>query len=520
LSGHRQIHRNGRSCKTAADLANRNDMAYYEICNIKKGFKGVIALDDVSVDIDRAEFHAVIGENGAGKSTLMKILSGVLEPDAGSVSLEGGDLSGLTANKLFQLGISATYQENSLFDNMTVTENLFISELYEHKSFGIDWKEEKNLTRELLNEFGYGNIDPATRISDLSPENRQIVEIIKAAKRDPKIICLDEPTASLTKDGIETLFGFLNKLKTSGVTLIYISHHLEEILRMSDRITVLRDGKKVKTLENKGLKKEDLHALMTGRNIQQLTKAKRVLDKKPILKVTSLSDGRKIHGVDFSVTPGEILGITGLVGSGRSELAWLLYGITPRTGGVIRYKGKDIDKLTQARAKSMGIMYLPEDRQKMGLFLDQNLLLNVTASNISRVTRNGLLDFKKERIEGMALLEQMKVSYAHPTQNVTSLSGGNQQKVMFARCLYSKPDLIILDEPTRGIDVGAKQEIYELIETLAAEGLAVILISSEVEEIVLLSDRVLVIGDGTILDEFRGDAINEDAITRCYLEAE
>ncbi len=495
-------------------------MAYYEIRNIKKRFKSVIALDDVSIDIDRAEFHSVIGENGAGKSTLVKILCGVLQPDAGTVSLEGDDISGQPPNQLFQLGISATYQETSLFDNLTVTENLFISELYEHKSFTVSWKEKRKQTGVLLSQFGYGNIDPAARLSDLSPEYRQIVEIVKAAKREPKIICLDEPTASLTKDGIETLFQFLDRLKDSGVTLIYISHHLEEILRMSDRITVLRDGRKVKTLKNEGLKKNDLHSLMTGRDIQQLSVSQHVTDKKPLLEVNSLGDEGKLRDISFSVFPGEILGITGLVGAGRSELAWLLYGITAKTGGTIRYKGKELEKLSQARAAAMGIMYLPEDRQKMGLFLDQNLLLNATASNISRITRRGLLDFRKERADGASLLDRLTVSYSSPEQNVNSLSGGNQQKVMFARCLFSRPDLFILDEPTRGIDVGAKQEIYELIERLAADGMAVILISSEVEEIVLLSNRVLVMGDGSILGEFKGKEINEDTITRCYLRAE
>lgn len=495
-------------------------MAYYEIRDLRKRFKNVIALDDVNIDIKQADFHSIIGENGAGKSTLIKILCGVLEADNGTIFLEGTDVTGLTTNQLFQLGISATYQETSLFDNLTVTENLFISELYEHKSFTINWKEKNTQAKETLSQFGYSTIDPSTRLSDLSPEYRQIVEIIKAAKRQPKIICLDEPTASLTKNGIETLFTFLTSLKSNGVTLIYISHHLEEILRMSDRITVLRDGKKVQTLENKGLQKDDLHALMTGRGIKQLSKAQKEKEEEPVLKVEGIGDGNKIHNVSLEVRKGEVLGVTGLVGSGRSELAWLLYGISRPASGKIFIKGREMEAYTQADAASLGLMYLPEDRQNMGLFLNQNLLLNVTASNIPRITKKGILNFKKERQEGKDMLDTLRVSYSNSLQNVTSLSGGNQQKVMFARCLFSKPEIFILDEPTRGIDVGAKQEIYELVQSLSVQGMAVILISSEVEEIVLLSDRVLVIGDGTILSEFKGKEINEDSITRCYLKAE
>jgi ribose transport system ATP-binding protein len=492
-----------------------------EIKNLNKRFRGVRALDNVSLDIVKGEIHSVIGENGAGKSTLIKIISGVVSAESGNVILEGKDITNFSPNKLFNLGISASYQENSLFDNLTIAQNLFIGEFFNYKSFNFKWKDIVKNTKEILSYFGLNELNPMDVVSELPPETRQIIEILKSVNRKSKILCLDEPTASLTESSAELFYKMLSKLKDKGITIAYISHNLDEVLQISDVITVLRDGKKVKTVQKKDVNKSILHQLMIGRSISTKQRKKIIhTDKKPLLRVEAASDGGKLEDITFEVYPGEVLGLAGLVGSGRTELAWMLYGLVSIKKGKIYYDNSELINLNPVKAIKNGIMYLPEDRKLMGLFLNQNLTVNTTASKIEKISRSILIDFKAEKQMTQKMLQELDVKYASLNQLALKLSGGNQQKVLFGKCLFTDPRLLILDEPTKGIDVGSKEEIYELIGKLTDQGLTIILISSEVEEICQLADRVLVMVKGKIKDIYKGDKINEKDITSCYLQTE
>ncbi len=497
-------------------------MYFLKVEKVTKRFGGVVALNDVSAAFERGEIHSIVGENGAGKSTLLKILSGTVKADDGDVYLEGEKITNLEPLDLFGLGISVAFQETSLFDNLNVAENLFIGELYKYNRFKVNWNEAVEMAGKILTDFGLKDISPSAQVASLSAGEKQIIEILKAVKTNAKIICMDEPTAPLTKDAVELLFSLLNRLKATKITIIYVSHNIEEVLRISDRITVLRDGKKIDTVEKKDASDSILHDLMIGRSITKVRKIKEKTfkeDEVPVLKLVNVGDGEKVKDISFEVMHGEIVGITGLVGAGRSELAWLLFGLRPKTSGKIYVKGKELPFLTPDLAIREGILYLPEDRRQTGIFLNQNLLINTTVSKLEKIRRGVMLDFKGERDKTRIILDKLNVKYSTLNQSALQLSGGNQQKLLFAKCLFADPEILILDEPTKGIDVGSKQEIYKLIRDLAREGMAVVLISSEVEEICLLSDRVLVMGHGKILGVFEGEKINERDITTCYLQA-
>ncbi|KPJ86230.1 MAG: hypothetical protein AMS17_13430 [Spirochaetes bacterium DG_61] len=495
-------------------------MEFVKVEGLTKRFGGVLALDDVDLSIDRGEVHSIVGENGAGKSTFIKILSGIVKADGGEVYFEGGRITNAHPNRLFEIGISASFQETSLFDNLTVSENIFIGELYHHREFRVNWRTASGRAREMLADFGVGDIDPQEPVAHLSTEMKQIVEILKAVKVNAKLICLDEPTAPLTSRGTGLLFQLLGELKKKGITIIYVSHNLNEVLQISDRITVLRDGRKVDTVERKDAGESVLHDLMIGRSIERARKPRkgRVEYGRPALRVEGLSDGDKVMDISFEAYREEILGLTGLVGAGRSEVAWMIFGLTARRSGEVWVGGRRIEHLTPDAAIRAGIYYLPEDRRVMGLFLNQNLYINTTISKLEKVKKRLVLDFKREKALSEETMSRLGVKYASLNQIALNLSGGNQQKLMFGKCLFAEPEILILDEPTKGIDVGSKEEIYGLIRSLAHEGMAVVLISSEVEEICLLSDRVIVMGNGRTLGTFEGEHINEREITSCYLQ--
>jgi ribose transport system ATP-binding protein len=496
-------------------------MDFLQVERLTKRFGGVLALDRVDLEIDSGEIHSIVGENGAGKSTLLKILSGIIRADDGEVLFYGERITNNDPNQLFERGISVAFQETSLFDNLTVAENLFIGNLYQYKKFSINWKTAAEKTRQMLADFGVTDVDPQTKTSSLSTEMKQIVEILKAVKDNATLICLDEPTAPLTKEGAELLFSLLQKLKDRGITVIYVSHNLDEVLRLSDRITVLRDGRKVDTVLREQAQESVLHDLMIGRSIERVRKTRegKIDHTKPLLRVSGLSDGNKVGDVSFEVHGGEILGLTGLVGAGRSEVAWMLFGLTRRVGGEIYIGDRRIEHITPDAAIREGIYYLPEDRRLMGLFLNQNVVINTTISRLEKVTRRVAMDFKAERALSEEAMSKLGIKYSSLNQTAINLSGGNQQKLLFSKCLFAEPKIFILDEPTKGIDVGSKEEIYELIRSLADQGIAIVLISSEVEEICLLSDKVVVMGNGRILGTFEGDHINEREITTCYLQS-
>jgi ABC-type sugar transport system ATPase subunit len=495
---------------------------YLAIHGLSKRYSGVTALDGVDLEFKEGEIHSIIGENGAGKSTLLKILAGIVHAGSGSILFRGEEITGMSPNQLFARGLSASFQETSLFDNLTVTENLFIGQLYDHRGLRISWNAAKAHARTLLEGFGVPSIDPAARVESLSAESRQILEILKTVKPTTRVLSLDEPTASLTKQGVRLLFALIRSLKEKGVTVLYVSHHLDEVLELSDRITVLRDGRKVGELGRAEATEERLHELMIGRSISRSrgpAEGRTFDDGSPLLSVRDLADGKKVRGVSFDVLRGEILGITGLVGAGRTELAQMIFGLAETTAGRITFNDIDITHSLTQEIIRRGIYYLPEERHRLGLFLDQNLMVNTTISRLRRIARGTMLDYRSERSKSEETLSQVGVRYASSRQAVRSLSGGNQQKVLLAKCLFAEPALLILDEPTKGIDVGSKEDIYGLIRILVGQGMTVIVISSEVEEICLLSDRVLVMGDGKVIGTFTRGEINEKSIALCYLQA-
>jgi ABC-type sugar transport system ATPase subunit len=495
-------------------------MAFLEIAGLSKRFGGVVALDGIDLSIVPGEIHSIIGENGAGKSTFLKIISGIVRADSGEVTFQGERITHADPNRLFALGISAAFQETSLFDNLTVAENLFLGRLYDHRGALVDWRTAAEEARRTLTAFGVTDLDVRSKAGQLSAEMRQVLEILKAAKAGAKVISLDEPTASLTKAHIGHLFDLLRRLRAQGVTIIYVSHRLNEVLELSDRITVFRDGAKVGTIGRAEASEGVLHAMMVGRALtsQRAEAVIRSTEAGPIMKVSGLSDGAKVKDVSFDVFEGEVLGIAGLVGAGRSEVAWMLAGLAPKHAGNVEYREHDITRITPQAAIRQGIFYLPEERRQMGLFLTQNLAVNTTISKLEKLTRGIVLDSAREKSLAGQALERLGVRYASLDQTALSLSGGNQQKLLLGKCLFTEPQLLILDEPTKGIDVGSKEEIYCLIGDLSRQGMTVIVISSEVEEICLLSHRVLVMGDGRIIGTFTGDEINESSITACYLQ--
>ncbi len=495
-------------------------MSLLEIQKISKSFGNVQVLDNVSLDVEAGEIHSIIGENGAGKSTFLKIIAGIIRPNSGSIFLNGENITGFNPSTLFKKGISVAFQEMSLFDNLSVAENLFIGKLYRYKNIYINKNKIYEDASELLDKFGINDLDPQKMVADISSEYKQIIEILKTIRSDAKVICFDEPTAALTKESAEKLFILLNELKKKGIAVIYVSHNFDEVLNLSDRITVLRDGKKINTINSEDANKDILHELVAGRPARYLKKEVVNIGKRedtPLLEVVNIGDGKKVFDISLSVYRGEILGITGLVGSGRSELAWLIFGIRERSSGSIFVRGKEMNHVSPDKMIEEGIYYLPEDRRTMGLFLNQNITMNVTISKLEKISNKGVINFGKERELTGELTKKLRVKYADFNQNVINLSGGNQQKLLFSKCLFTEPDVLILDEPTKGIDVGAKEEIYELIRKLAEEGLGIIVISSEVEEITLLSHKVFVMGEGKIIGTFQGKEINEANITSCYL---
>jgi ribose transport system ATP-binding protein len=496
-------------------------MDFLRVEGLTKRFGGVLALDGIDLTVGRGEIHSIVGENGAGKSTLLKIVSGILKADGGELFFEGDRITNEEPTRLFDRGISAAFQETSLCGNLTVAENLFLGRLYRHRGAVINWHSAAEEAGRSLEGFGIPDVDPKTKVSGLSPETRQMLEIIKSVKDNAKLISLDEPTASLTKEGVGLLFRLLERLKAQGITILYVSHHLDEVLELSDRITVFRDGRKVGTIERAEASEGRLHEMMIGRAITHERRRGREAvrsGRQPVLRVDGVGDGDAVKEVSFEVFEGEVLGVTGLVGAGRSELAWLLFGLAPKNRGKIHFRGRELARSTPGASIREGMFYLPEERRAMGLFLDQSLAVNTTISRLDKIISGRTIDFKKEKDLTERILRRLGVKYASVDQEALSLSGGNQQKLLLGKCLFTDPRLLILDEPTKGIDVGSKEEIYELILSLSREGMSVIVISSEVEEIVLLSDRVLVMSEGKIIGAFEGDGINEHAITGCYLK--
>ena len=495
---------------------------FLEMRNIIKSFPGVRALDGVSFDLHRGEVHALVGENGAGKSTLMKVLGGVYpHPEyGGEILIEGAPQRFANVRDAEKAGIAVIYQELSLVREMTVGENIFLGR--EPKRFGvIRWDELYRRARSLLDDL-HLPIDPHTPVRLLGIGQQQLVEIAKALSHDAQVLVLDEPTAALTDSEVETLFGILQSLRERGVGMIYISHKLDEVFRISDRITVLRDGKTVGTNPTSQWTESQVIARMVGRDVGDIfpTVAHQmgqvIFEARNITVTDPDAHKRLVDDFSFSVRSGEVLGIAGLMGAGRSDLLMAIFGAhAGAVSGEVRLDGKRVQIKTPADAIKQGIGFVTEDRKRFGLVLDQTILNNMTLAGLRQISGRFVTSIDAESAAGERAMKDLRIKAKSVFTVAGTLSGGNQQKVVLAKWLLTKPRVLFLDEPTRGIDVGAKQEIYNQISALAKAGLAIVLVSSELPEVLGLSDRIIVLHEGRKTGEFTRENATPEAVMAC-----
>ncbi len=484
-----------------------------EMNNISKHFGGVKALENVTFNLKKGEVHALTGENGAGKSTLMKVLSGAHKKDNGFINIDGKQAKIACPKDAIELGIAVIYQEFMLAPDLTVAENIYIDRLSSDSKF-INWSKLRKDAKKELSKLGFDDIDPNARVGTLSIAYQQVVEICKSLTRNAKVLVLDEPTAVLTTREIKKLFNVINDLKQQGISIVYISHRLEEIFEMCDRITVLKDGQTVDTVNTEDINKEKLVNLMIGRELTQLYPERDCEIKEEVLKVTNLSAGELVKNVSFSVRSGEVLGFTGLVGSGRTETMRAIFGIDKKSSGKIEYLGKQVNFKNARTSIENGLGFLPEDRKVQGLLLEQSIRINTTIAQMKKFSKFGFINHKKEKLYVKELLDSMSTKYHSTEDNASSMSGGNQQKVSLAKWLVGDCKCLILDEPTRGVDVGAKKEIYTIINALAEKGVSIIVISSEMSEIIGVCDRALVMKNGQISGEVAKEDLSEEVLIK------
>lgn len=483
-----------------------------ELAAISKAFPGVRALDSVSITARAGEVLALMGENGAGKSTLLKVMTGAHQPDSGTIAIDGKPVVFASPHDSRGCGIRVVYQEPDIVPGTTIAENIFLGDLPRRAGRMVDWKRLNADASDLLANFRFGRaLDPGMSAERLSPAQRQLVEIVRALRGDLKVLALDEPTSSLSAPEAEDLFSLIADLKTRSVALIYVSHRMKEILRLADRVAVLRDGKLVGVEPVSELDDASLIRMMVGRKLSDVMKRTCHTTSREILRVTGLSSDL-VHDIDLTVRAGEVVGLAGLIGAGRTELAKTIFGALPKTSGTIAVDGCDTVIDTPRHAITAGIAYAPEERKADALLLGRSVLENASLAVLRGLCRFRVIDRRKERAIFGHLAERLRIKTPSLDQEVGKLSGGNQQKVVLARWLAAAPKLLILDEPTRGIDVGAKSEIYALIEQLARDGMAILLISSELPEILGLSDRVVCLQRGRITGELDGRGATEESV--------
>jgi len=469
-----------------------------ELKAITKTFPGVKALEQVSFQLKQGEIHALMGENGAGKSTFIKIITGVHRPDEGEILLDGNKIEFKSPNDAQKHGIAAIYQHVTCYPDLSVTENIFMGhEKVQKGTKRILWNDMNLEARRLLDELG-ANFDPRTQMGGLSVAQQQIVEIAKALSTDAKIIIMDEPTAALTKKESEELYVIAEQLRDKGTAIIFISHRFEDMYRLASKVTVLRDAQYIGTWNVNEISNEDLVIAMVGREITQMFPKRKAKIGDEVLRVEGLGKTGFFADVSFNLHRGEIIGLTGLVGAGRTEVFQSIFGITSYDKGKVYVKGNEVRITDPLQAMNMGIGYLPEDRQKQGLVLQWGIGRNITLSALERFSSKGWLKDELESEVAKSLSERMNVKANSIFDLASSLSGGNQQKVVVAKLLTADLDIIILDEPTKGVDVGAKFAMYEIINELADQGYGVILISSEMPEVIGMSDKIIVMREGRI----------------------
>lgn len=493
---------------------NSSEMAILKLENISKSFPGVKALIDIDLDISKGEVRGIVGENGAGKSTLMKILTGIYSKDVGIIKIDGLEYEIKSPLHAQQLGLSIIFQEFNLINTLSIAENIFLGRLPRTTVMGINWKQINQDAIALLKKVGL-SINPTTKVGVLSVAQKQMVEIAKALSFQSKIIIMDEPTATLTSNEINNLFEIIDQLKKDHVTVIYISHRLDEIFRLCDNVTVLRDGSVIETRPIRDITREEIISLMVGRSIEnEYPKRNAYSPEKIVLQVKNLTIDGVFNDISFDLYEGERLGIAGLVGSGRTEIVRAIFGADKLSGGSIMLNSKHVTIESPRAAIRKKIALLTEDRKQQGLILPETISTNMSLAALRKVTKFGFINRNIEKNISKEYINKLRIKTPSTEQKTINLSGGNQQKVIIGKWLYTDANILILDEPTRGIDVGAKFEIYQLINQLADSGKSIIMISSELPEVTNMSDRLLVIHDGKLKSELTGEDMNAETIMK------
>ncbi len=491
-----------------------------EINGVSKSFPGVKALDNINLKIKKGEVHALVGENGAGKTTLIRLISGIYKADSGTIFCDGEELINVDPHDCIEKGISSVHQDFRMVETLTVAENIFLGKPLIKKSFigrNVDWVKMRKEAIKAVNAMGV-DFDPNAIIGDLSVAKKQVVEICKALQRNVTLLILDEPSAALTENEIEIMFGLIKKMKEKGITIIYISHRIEEIFKIADRVTVLRGGKTIITDEVAKLDRSSLKKHMTGRKIVDIYPEKNQSFGNTVLEVKNLNSKiRNLSNISFSLREGEILGITGLVGAGRTELMRAVFGADRYDSGEIYVKGKKIESVSILKMIKLSVGLVPEERKVEGFIPDFSVSKNVTLAGIEKIIRYSFLNNIVEKKAANDLIKLLRIVTPGANTQITSLSGGNQQKCIVGKWLYVDSDILIFEEPTRGIEVGAKQEKYKIITNLAEQGKAIIIVSSELPEVLGICNRIIVMCKGKVNGELNADETDQEEILNCAI---
>lgn len=496
---------------------NESSEPFVQIDGIVKDYPGVRAVDHASFELKRGEVHGLVGENGAGKSTLVKILAGVVRPDEGQINMNGESIQLRSGQDSYDAGFSFIHQELNLILFMNAAENVFLGHSYPTRALGlVDWKELSRRTADIFKTLGV-EININVPVSRLKPGDQSMVAIARAFALDAQIYVMDEPTASLSAEEVDSLFRVIQTLKSQGKTILYISHRLEEIFQITDRVTVMRDAKTVGTFSTTDLDKKTLISHMIGRDLKQYYPPAKNEPGDVVLEARGIGN-KNIRNISFQLHAGEVLGIAGLVGSGRSELLNMLYGLDPIETGEVLLKGKPYQPSTPAEAIEEQIVLVPEERRTMGLLMSQSITKNVVLPHINHLAKAGIFtNTTRETQVSQKVTQDVRLKAVSVNHSVSTLSGGNQQKVVFGRWMVGNVDVLLLDEPTRGVDVGARFEIYSLIRDMAEKGTAVLMVSSDLEEIIGLSQRILVMREGTLAAEMVNQNVTKyDILNQAY----
>lgn len=475
--------------------------------NITKRYPGVVALNKVSFDLREGEVHAIVGENGAGKSTLIKCLCGAITPEEGTIEIGGQTYNSMTPKLSREHGVEVVYQELNLIDGLTVAENVCFGAKYGKL---VNFKVITEKTEEVFKTLNV-HIDPKKLVFALSTAQQQLVEIAKSVSKDVKILILDEPTAPLTAEDVDILFNIIRTLKAQGVSIVYISHRMDEIFEITDRVTVMRDGQYITTVNTADTNRNELIKYMVGRELKDIYPKRETISTEPMLELINVN-GNGDKDINLHVDKGEIVGLAGLVGAGRTELARMLFGADKMDSGTIKLDGQEVKVNSPGEAIKLGIGLIPEERKRQGALLNFGIDWNIALSHLPDISKGLVVDDKKVAEQAEEFIDKLKIKTPFKNQLVRNLSGGNQQKVVLARTLVNESKLVIFDEPTRGIDVGARAEIYALLDDLAKEGKGILMISSDMEELIGMSDRIYALAEGKISGELKKEDFTQEAI--------